>query len=586
MAAIDQFAQSWFRWIVASSWQLALLIVVVSVLVVALRKASPKLRHALWLLVLVKVFLPPTLALPTGIGSWGLGGLSDSAEVTERLMETIGAAEAAPDPQAEFTETEQADVAATGPSIALLLMLVWGIGAILFWVMVAIRYQTLAHAIRGTPAIDEGPLRVAMERSAIALGIDHSPELRVTDALTSPFLFGVVHPCVVLPKQFVSDATDDELSAVLTHELVHLRRRDTWIGWLQVVAQGLFWFHPFMWWASRQLRHEREEACDESVLQDGGIAPVSYGESMMRVLTSAKARSLADGSLIGVFERGTNLQIRLEQIMNFKATKKSFGWLSKIAVVCAAAILLPMASGVSEPLDAQDTRVARATPAGESTPYPQIVKTIPKVGATEVRTSMKAIRVTFDRDMSKGMSWTGGPPLFPPTDSSQKARWIDNRTCILPVKLERGKFYRVGINSKSYQNFQSTDGTPTPPIAIYFATQGAPPDVVARAKTPEIVKLSPANGASNVDPNIKSISVTFNMPMGGGMSWTGGGENFPAIPSGAKPKWSRDKLTCRLPVKLKSSHSYRLGLNSRSHNNFQSDAGVPLQPVVYEFKTK
>ena len=132
--------------------------------------------------------------------------------------------------------------------------------------------------------------------------------------------------------------------------------------------------------------------------------------------------------------------------MNFKATKKSFGWLSKIAVVGAAAILLPMASGVSEPLDAQDTRVAKATPAGESTPYPQIVKTIPKVGATEVRTSMKAIRVTFDRDMNKGMSWTGGPPLFPPTDPNQKPRWIDDRSIVF-----------AGRHSSGYQSLWKLD---------------------------------------------------------------------------------------------------------------------------------
>lgn len=583
MDAFDQLAQGWARWIFAASWQLALLVTFVGLLVRLLRRASPHLRHALWLLVLVKVFLPPTLALPTGIGSWALSGLGDTAQVAERLSTAFGALEIERDleakPRAAAGETDEAH----RPSTMLLLMVLWAVGAILFWLIVAIRSQRLSNSIRGTPAVDEGPLRVALEKSAISLGIKRSPDLRVTDALTSPFLFGVVQPCVVLPKQFVAEATDTELSAVLTHELVHLRRRDTWIGWIQVIAQGLFWFHPFVWWASRQLRHEREEACDESVLQDGGIAPVSYGESMMRVLTSAKAKSLADGSLIGVFERGTNLQIRLEQIMNFKSTKKPYGWVSKLAIVAAAAVLLPMAPGVSRQLDAQE---ASSRPPATDSSYPQIVRTVPKVGATGVRTSLKALRVTFDRDMSKGMSWTGGPPHFPPTAAGQQARWIDERTCVLPVQLERGKFYRVGINSTSYQNFASADGEPARPSAIYFATQGAPPDVVALAKTPEIVRLVPENGATDVNANISSISVTFNMPMGGGMSWTGGGAQFPNIPSGAQPKWSRDKLTCRLPVKLKPNHQYRLGLNSPSHKNFQSEGGVPLQPVVYQFKTQ
>ena len=80
--------------------------------------------------------------------------------------------------------------------------------------------------------------------------------------------------------------------------------------------------------------------------------------------------------------------------------------------------------------------------------------------------------------------------------------------------------------------------------------------------------------------------MTFNMPMGGGMSWTGGGPEFPEIPEGKSPKWSADGKTCKLPVSLKSGQAYRLGLNSRSHNNFQSAAGVPLEPVVYMFQTR
>jgi beta-lactamase regulating signal transducer with metallopeptidase domain len=609
MSAIDQFAQDWSHWMFAASWQLALMVTVVAVLARLLRNVSPRLRHALWLLVLVKVFLPPSLTLPTGIGSWGLARIAGLGTPYEQVFGTAPVQQSpvqqspdqqspvqqSPDqqsvvddsPGASFEEpATMATQSIAGMTTTSILMIVWAVGAILLWLLVAVRYRRLAKSIRGTPTIDEGPVRVAMEKSAIALGIPQSPDLHVTDTLTSPFLFGVVQPCVVLPKQFVADATDSELSAVLTHELVHLRRRDTLIGWLQVVAQGLFWFHPFVWWASRELRHEREEACDDSVLRDGGIAPDSYGASMMRVLTSAKARSLADGSFLGVFERGTKLQIRLEQIMSYEPTKRPFGVISKLAIALVAAILLPMATGVSNQLDAQEANT-KARPKQEAkTPYPQVVRTVPKIGATKVKTTLKALRITFDRDMSGGMSWTGGPPLFPPTDDSQKARWIDKRTCVLPVKLERAKFYRVGINSKSFRNFKASDGTPTPPTAIYFATEGAPPDVVARAMTPEIVKLVPSNGATDVDPALKAISVTFNMPMGGGMSWTGGGPEFPKIPEGVKPGWSKDKLTCTLPVKLEPGHKYRLGLNSRSHNNFQSAGGIQLAPVVYEFETK
>jgi hypothetical protein len=101
-----------------------------------------------------------------------------------------------------------------------------------------------------------------------------------------------------------------------------------------------------------------------------------------------------------------------------------------------------------------------------------------------------------------------------------------------------------------------------------------------------IVSIEPKNGAQDVDASIKELRITFNVPMGGGFSWTGGGPQFPTIPEGKKPFWSEDHKTCVLPVELKPGWEYQLGLNSVSHKNFQSAGGVPLEPVSYTFKTK
>jgi hypothetical protein len=226
---------------------------------------------------------------------------------------------------------------------------------------------------------------------------------------------------------------------------------------------------------------------------------------------------------------------------------------------------------------------AGAAPQGGA---PQIVATSPAVGATDVDPSISEITVTFDRKMSDGFSWTGGGPEYPPTAPGKKVVWRDGRTCVLPVKLESGRFYRVGINSTSYRNFMSADGVPARPSAIYFATRGADDQTKARAQKPEIVSMDPPNGANDVDPKLSEIRVTFSVPMGGGFSWTGGGAQFPQIPAGKKPSWSKDRKTCVLPVELKPGWKYRLGLNSPSHKNFQSAGGVPLDPVVYTFSTR
>ncbi len=220
---------------------------------------------------------------------------------------------------------------------------------------------------------------------------------------------------------------------------------------------------------------------------------------------------------------------------------------------------------------------------------PQVTSTTPPIGATGVNTTTKELIVSFDRDMdTSGMSWTGGPPYFPPVDKARQARWIDARNCALPVVLEASKFYRVGINSTSYQNFRDVDGIPTPPIVICFATDGAASQqesekLEAMVTPPKVVSLTPENGADDVHPSTEMVSVKFDMPMNEGMSWTGSAPAFPDIPIGKVASWSEDRRTCRLPVQLESGRRYRIGINSLSHINFQSEAGVPLAPVVIEF---
>jgi hypothetical protein len=119
--------------------------------------------------------------------------------------------------------------------------------------------------------------------------------------------------------------------------------------------------------------------------------------------------------------------------------------------------------------------------------------------------------------MEREMSWTGGEPYFPDADPSRQPRWITARTCVLPVKLASGHFYRVGINSTGHQNFRSGRGIAAHPAALYFTTAGATDEVQSLLRVPQIVALQPANLATDVDPATTALRVTFDVPMGKGM---------------------------------------------------------------------
>jgi beta-lactamase regulating signal transducer with metallopeptidase domain len=589
----DDFLQAWLAWLAASSWQLALLISAVAVLTRLLRATSPRLRHALWLLVLAKVFLPPGLATPVSVGRWVVGPLGEILGLPARGPEPFwplaggerprGSLVAGPENATEPALTPSPD----RPSPSLLLAFcVWSAGCLSFWSFVLGRYVRLVRTLNSFPTIDEGPIRVALERAAIQLRLRRIPDVVAAELVTSPFLLGLLRPRVVLPQSLLGRWTDEELRAVLMHELAHWRRGDTWIGWLQTTAQGLFWFHPFLWWAGGQLRHHRECACDEMVLRLGAINPQQYGETIVDMLAAVRGRSLASGSLVGILEEGSQLTNRLEEIMNYDPLKRRFGSFSRLAIVTTAVLLLPMSPGAGErrAVLASDDDAAEKTEASD--PYARIVKSSPRQGATDVEADLGEISVTFDRDMEPGMSWTGGPPLFPPLDKSRQARWTDKRTCVLPVKLQAGTYYRLGINSSSFQNFRAEKGDPAATAAVYFCTKGATEEVEGRVRVPAILAIEPKNGATDVDPDTKSLKVTFSIPMGQGMSWTGGGESFPKLPNGKSASWSDDGLTCTLPVTLEPDHDYELGLNSVFHNNFQSKWGVPSEAVTYKFHTR
>lgn len=83
---------------------------------------------------------------------------------------------------------------------------------------------------------------------------------------------------------------EQEMEAVLMHELMHVRRQDNLIGSLQMLASCIFWFHPLIWLIDRRLLEERELACDEAVLRMGG-APLSIVGARMRVMIDEENRT-------------------------------------------------------------------------------------------------------------------------------------------------------------------------------------------------------------------------------------------------------------------------------------------------------
>lgn len=970
MIDFEQIYSLWSGWVLSSSWQLALLVILVAIVAFSARKFSPRWRYALWLLVLIKVFLPPSLTLSLGVGQWGIMPVLNRTNLSLPIVkapqaspsETTGEPETNrvlsyptlrdrivisrenPDFNLSMKQAIPPSSTPIGMEMSKILFFIWLSGFIVFISFVFTRYYRLSGYLKKADRIDEGRLRVLLERLALDMGENGAPDLYLSDHVTSPFLFGILHPRIVLPSNLPENLSDEDLRHVLIHELLHWKRRDLFIGWIQVLAQAIFWFHPFVWMANARLRHERECACDEAAIRQARCVPKNYGSALLKVLLAAQGRSSASLGFLGIFERNTKLQNRLEEIMIYHPIRTRIGFFKWGAIFIFGLLFLPMGAmrnpalaqtkaavsskvpksddkttsdnpiilgygnntsegkrslgasghaihfqrppnhryvesvrifasryGYPEPPDEdfhlyilneekqiladlkypygtiersdmkwytlrtpsieipeqffvalsfnphqtkgiylsydrdvseshsltglpdsgfekvaetwdwmikvemmtqpsgekgfrylgdwnppttddpfaysvetvyddgesdgkqsysgsgpamkistgdtgitggnllvkgfriyasrygsgyipEDTHITltimnpenqvlykgnipyskfsyrekwvdivlqkpvviesassyflaafdpqahqtkgiyfhynkdpkeshsllgtvgngfedtpdrewmiraflestnatpKSAPQDVSSPInrkiPRIVNTSPLAGATDVDPDIKEISVTFDCDMdTRGYSWTGGPPNFPEIPKGASPSWKDNRTCVLPVKLEPGRYYRLGINSSSFQNFRSIGGIPAASSVINFTTKGADETETQKITKPMVVDLYPPNKAVDVDPGIREIMVTFNIPMGQGYSFTGGGPEFPTIMEGMSPYWTNDNKTCVLPVELKPNWSYRMGLNSPSHKNFQSAEGVPLDPVIYTFTT-
>ena len=130
--------------------------------------------------------------------------------------------------------------------------------------------------------ISDGPLADLLARQSRRLALRVVPALGYCERVAVPVVLGLARPMILLPAALVTGLTPDQLSAVLTHELAHIRRHDPWLILVQRALEAVLFFHPAAWYLSRRVDREREHCCDDLVVAAGGDRLV-YAGSLLRV---------------------------------------------------------------------------------------------------------------------------------------------------------------------------------------------------------------------------------------------------------------------------------------------------------------
>lgn len=324
------------------SWQTAVVAAVIWAITRLAGKAPAAWRHALWLVVLIKFFVPPFVHAPAGWAfraeepvltavtasrpgspSTYLSSFRNDALPYEKHAEqALPDIRPGSDRSAKFFSYTPSD-----PTVEDMVSKETGGGAHLSWIaaiwlagvligsaVLVLRYVRQRRLIKCS-TIAGGDAADLLDECASRLGVRRLPQMRVSEQAPTPMLVGLLRPTILLPPGIGESCSRADMTAMLMHELAHIRRWDMVGVWLYQLARVLFFFHPALWLAGHEMRREREIACDELVLSASGIRPEDYASGYVSALKMANglarvATSLAMAEPFEVEQRRVRLMLR------------------------------------------------------------------------------------------------------------------------------------------------------------------------------------------------------------------------------------------------------------------------------------
>jgi beta-lactamase regulating signal transducer with metallopeptidase domain len=359
-AGLSAHSANWLGLLLAAAVKGALILLIAVVLNFALRRASAASRHLVWSLALASLLALPILSF--WLPSWQVavlpGRLPDAVTNSAELAPASSASlpqdfqpSVTPGQQAKTDESNSpASPAAMTPRRDAVEPLDWPSWALMTWMAGAL--LILGRLFIGT-IIVWGMTRRArritdyewlglVETLASQVGINRPVTLLKSGRVTMPVTCGLTRPSVLLPAD-ADHWSSERRHVVLLHELAHVKRRDCLTQMLAQVACALYWFNPLIWGAARQLRMERERACDDQVL-DAGTKASDYADHLLDLARSSRSAGCSSLAAVAIARR-SQLEGRLLAILDPSLSRGGLNRIASISVgLTVALVVLPLAA--------------------------------------------------------------------------------------------------------------------------------------------------------------------------------------------------------------------------------------------------
>ena len=176
----------------------------------------------------------------------------------------------------------------TPSTIGFILCIVWCIG-IFIMIMLIMKSMLRFNNIKNSALPLQNPaVRKLYHDCLNEMHITKPIPVYSTAFLKSPVIVGLFKPCIYLSIHLISDYNTNDIRYMLMHELEHYKYKDAFANYLMNIIGVLYWFNPLVWYSLKEMKNDREVACDTSVLilldeddyEDYGNTLINFAEKV------------------------------------------------------------------------------------------------------------------------------------------------------------------------------------------------------------------------------------------------------------------------------------------------------------------